>query len=202
MGNAMIDSAIFREKVNFIPVDNFKFHGVFEDESVNGLCLNNHYLPEEIICNILSHISPAKLLAPTLVCKRWCNIIKSDHFWMYLYQKSYSAKAKQLPWYVYYSFFTTKNFENLLKNTNGENKFEHWKIIKNFGDEFRIENPPEGVDALPSDVKDFNGQTSCFATSFYECNKEQVNMLKCQMVYKNELEIFLQFLNILSVSKY
>lgn len=178
MGNVLGDSVDCEAEMSSISVEDFKFHSAFESDSLNGLYLRNQYLPEEIIWNILSFVPPEKLLSLTLVCKKWCNIIKSDHFWMDLYNRFYTNKAKQLPWYVYYSFFTTKNFKNLLKNTNGEEKFKHWKIIKNFGDEFRIENPPEGADKLPSNVQDFNGKTSCFATSFYECNKIQVTEIK------------------------
>lgn len=159
--------------MHYTTVDNFEFHGIFEHETLNGSNFCNHYLPEEIIFHILSYIPPNQVLNLTLVCKKWCNIIKSHHFWMYLYNE-HLDKAKLLPWYIYYSFFTTKNYSNLLKNTNGEERFKFWKIIKNFGDEFQIEDPPLGADPLPSNVKDFNGHTSCFATSFYECNKIQV----------------------------
>lgn len=175
MGNRVINSYVGAQtEMNFTPVDQFTFLGAFEDDAVNGLCLNEHYLPEEIISNILSYIPPSKILNCSLVCRKWCNIIKSDHFWMNLYNRYYPNKAKQLPWYVYYSFFTTRNFHNLIKNGNGEEKFKYWKILKNFGDEFQIENPPAGADQLPSCVKEFNGKTSCFATSYYECNKIQV----------------------------
>lgn len=177
MGNIEISKSLSEDENKFIPVDKFEFHSAFDVDSPNGLCFNNRYLPEEICLNILSYVPPAKILNLTLVCKNWCNIIKSDHFWMHLYNRYYSNKAKQLPWYVYYSLFTTKNYENLLKNANGEQAFKHWVIIKNYGDEFQIENPPFGADPLPANVKDFNGNTSCFATSFYECNKIQVGIL-------------------------
>lgn len=174
MGNRLINKQLIEDEKNYIPVDEFEFHSALEVDSPNGLCFNNCYLPEEIVLNILSYVPPANLLNLTLVCKNWCNIIKSDHFWMHLYNRYYSNKAKQLPWYVYYSFFTTKSYENLLRNRNGEDGFKHWLIMKNFGDEFRIEDPPSGADPLPADVKDFSGKTSCFATSFFECNKIQV----------------------------
>lgn len=176
MGNIAISNSFLgkEENMNFTPVKDFDFLGAFEIDSLNGLMLNDHYLPQEVIQKILSYVPPKELLRFTTVCKNWCNFIKCDHFWMQIYNRCYPNKTKQLPWYVYYSFFTTQNYDNLLKNTNGEDKFTHWKVVKNFGDEFRIEDPPAGSDALPSTVKDFNGKTSCFATSFYECNKIQV----------------------------
>lgn len=174
MGNRLINKQSIEDEKNCIPVDEFDFHSALEVDSPNGLCFNDCYLPEEIVLNILSYVPPAKVLNLTLVCKNWCNIIKSDHYWMHLYNRYYLNKAKQLPWYVYYSFFTTKNYENLLRNANGEEGFKHWLIMKNFGDEFQIEDPPSGADPLPADIKDFSGKTSCFSTSFFECNKIQV----------------------------
>lgn len=157
----------------FVPVNKFEFMEPFEEDSTNGLCFSNIYLPEEIVADILSYMPPKNLLKLTQVCKKWCNIIKSENFWMNIYNKRHPTKAKKLPWYVFYCYFTTNNFENLLKNGNGQEQFKHWKIIKNFGDEFRIENPPCGSDPLPTGVPEFNGHTSCFSTSFYECNKIQ-----------------------------
>lgn len=176
MGNIIANYPFFHEKDmnSFTPVSDFKFHCAFEVESTNGLCLNNYYIPEEIIWNILCYVPPKQLLNSALVCKKWCNIIKSDHFWMILYSKHYLNKVKHFPWYVYYSFFTTKNYDNLLKNTHGQNGYKHWTLVKNFGDEFQIENPPIGADPLPANIQDFGGHTGCFATSFYECNKIQV----------------------------
>lgn len=162
------------DKMNFVPIEHFKFHGVFEEQSLNGSYFNNHYIPEEVIVNILSYLEPNKLLYLSVVCKRWCNIIKSDHFWMFIYNKHNLQKAKQLPWYVYYSYFTTGNFVNLLKNTTGERQYEHWKILRNPRDKFVIESIPVGADPLPCDIKDFNGRTSCFATSYGSSYKIQV----------------------------
>lgn len=161
--------------MNLDPVDRFKFCRPFQiEDSFNGLCLGNHYIPEEIIVLILSYQEPKKLLHLSLVCKKWSNIIKSDSFWMYLYNKICFKKAKQLPWYVYYLYFTTNTFHNLLKNTSGERQFHYWKINYNGGDKFKVESIPEGADPLPYDIKDFNGRTSCFATSYGLSKKIQV----------------------------
>lgn len=154
--------------------DTFTFHPQFEEDSTNGLCFKNIYLPEEIVMTILTHLPPKEILQATLVCKKWCNIIKSDIFWFELYSRIYRSKPKKLPWYVYYAFFTTDYFNrNLIKNGNGEERFNHWNIVYNYGDEFKIENPPNGSDPLPEGVLEFNNHTSCFATSYYECNKFQ-----------------------------
>lgn len=159
----------------FVDVREFKFHGLFNEVDSNGLILNKIYLPTEVIIHILSFIDPNNLLELSLVCKNWCNIIKSNIIWKEIYKRHYpKQRAKNVPWYVYYNYFTTNNYKNLIKNGNGQMRYEHWEIVKNFGDEFKIENPPVGVDPLPGNVPDFNGAKSCFATSFYECNKIQV----------------------------
>lgn len=160
--------------MNFAPVERFEFHGEFEVISINGLHFESHYIPEELLINILCFVDPKELLQLSVVCKKWCNIIKSDHFWSCLCKRFYPHKIKQLPWYIYYSYFTTNNYTNLLHNISGERRFDHWKINKNFGDKFIVESIPIGADPLPSDIKDFNGRTSCFATSFGTCRKIQV----------------------------
>lgn len=174
MGNNLNNESLSAEDMAIPPID-FTFHCTFDDDSPNGLCFNDHYLPMEVIWDIFSNLPPKELLKLTLVCKKWCNIIKSNHFWMFLYNKFYPNKAKQLPWYVYYLFFTTKNFDNLLKNATGEERFKHWTVVRQGGDKFAIESPPLGADNLPSGVKDFNNKNCCFATSFYECYKIQVH---------------------------
>ncbi|KAG5900533.1 hypothetical protein JTB14_022840 [Gonioctena quinquepunctata] len=165
------------EMEDFIPVGEFEFHDLFEEESTNGLCLDYVYIPEVLLTTILSYIPPKMLLHLSLVCKKWCNIIKSEHIWMHIYNWHRSSKAKNLPWYVYYCYFTTDNFTNLVKNGNGQEGYKHWDILHN-GDQFRIEDPPSGSDPLPVGVPDFNGYTSCFATSYSRCTKVQIIRLK------------------------
>lgn len=157
-------------------VVDFQFHDEFLLEDFNnGFVLKSYFIPEEILINILTFIEPERLLNLSLVCKSWCNIIKSSNIWRNIYEKKHPNKsAPKLPWYAFYSYFTTDNFVNLIRNGNGEERFKHWKIVKNFGDEFRIEEIPEGSDNLPENVPEFHGHKSCFSTSFYECNKAQV----------------------------
>ncbi|XP_063908730.1 F-box only protein 6-like isoform X2 [Zophobas morio] len=133
-------------KKEYEPVETFKFLQSFTEETNNGLYLNYVYFPEEVITMILSYVDPTELLHVSEVCKKWCNIIKSDTFWANIYQRKCGKKPKKLPC---------------------------WTIVVNYGDQFRIEDPPCGADPLPIDVPEFNGRTSCFATSYYECNKLQ-----------------------------
>lgn len=180
MGNSVIgNNNHCRDKMakQYTSVDKFEFHGLLEEQDLNnGLIFNGTFIPDEILTQILSFIPSKRLLPLTLVCKKWCNIIKSEIFWMEIYNYDHPNKAKLLPWYVYYLYYTTANFSNLLKNGNGQEQFAHWVILKNLGDQFKIEDPPCGTIPLPEGVSDFNGHTCCFATSYYECTKIQVNI--------------------------
>lgn len=92
---------------------------------------------------------------------------------MIIYERTHGTKGKLLPWYLYYQYFTGNYFDtNLLLNGNGEKKYQHWQVEREYGDKFRIEDPPCGSDELPS-VPDFIGHSGCFATSYYECTKSQ-----------------------------
>lgn len=161
-----------------------------DDNTVNGLYFNNKFVPEEILCLILSFADDRNILKYTTVCKKWHNVIKSYTFWCSKYKRKYGRKAKKLPWYLYYCLFVHNFFEsNLIRNGCGEEGFNHWNILKNYGDEFKIENTPNGADPLPLDVADFNGKTSCFATSYFECSKEQTIELNNVKLYSHILDV-------------
>lgn len=171
------DDLTFQE----ILINEFEFLENFdlsEDTSANGMIFNGIYVPEEILSLIISLIPPPDILQLSLVCKYWCNLIKSESFWKRLFDKKHKSETKNLPWYVYYCYLTTDNFINLLKNGNGELKFEHWNVVRSFDNGFKIENPPQVSDPLPKGIPEFNGKTSCFSTSHFECVKYQVLNIK------------------------
>lgn len=185
------------ETMNIEDILKYKFHQPFavEDE-INGLCFNGVYLPEEIVTLILSLISPDQILRASLVCKRWCNIIKSTTFWFRLYEETQGKHPEKLPWYVFYGFFTNLLDHNLLKNGNGQERFNYWNIIENGGEQFIVEETPAGADPLPLDVPDFNGHKCCFATSYQRCVKRQEitllqNKLLAYIVNKFKPDIYL-----------
>lgn len=153
----------------------YEFHGPLKDEDeTNGLCFKNVYLPEEVVTLILSFISPEHILKTTLVCKKWCNIIKSTLFWTDIYKRKVGKQPEKLPWYVFYCYFATDLLDrNLLKNGNGQKGFKHWEIIADGGSGFTVEKDPCGADPLPPNIPEFNGCTSCFATSYDNCIKRQ-----------------------------
>lgn len=143
-------------------------------EETNGLCLSNVYIPEEVLLHILAYVDPKEILKYSLVCHTWNKLIKSYALWSIIYKRKYNRKPKKLPWYLYYCHLSTNYFDtNLLRNGNGQDKFENWKIKRDGGDKCIIENPPVGADPLPLDVPEFYNKTSCFATSYDTCYKVQ-----------------------------
>ncbi|XP_066263081.1 F-box only protein 6-like [Euwallacea similis] len=164
-----------------VPDDkNIQFLGQFDlqGDPLNGLVLNGSYVPQEILVNILTYLTPSDILKCSLVCKNWHNIAKSNALWHDIYNyKEYPKKAKKLPWYVFYCFYTTDNFKNLIRNGNGQERFNHWNIVANEGDKFIVENEPYGSCPLPEEPE-FLGHTSCFATSYDKCAKYQEVDLK------------------------
>lgn len=96
----------------------FEFHGkLIQENPTNGLCFNGIFLPEEVVEVILSHVSVKHILHATLVCKTWCNIIKSSHFWSRIYKRQGGKTTRNLPWYIFYCHFATELLDrNLLKN--------------------------------------------------------------------------------------
>jgi hypothetical protein len=48
-----------------------------------------------------------------------------------------------------------------------------WNVLSSGGDNWAVEDPPHGADAVPQS-EEFGDLTSCFATSYYSCSKEQI----------------------------
>ncbi|KAI4457326.1 f-box only protein 6-like protein [Holotrichia oblita] len=134
--------------------------------------------PEEIVGEIFKKLPPHERLRSRLVCKRWNEII------IYILYNKYNKYFKThytpetLPVDLcYITLFSKRIRQNLLKNVNGEESFKYWKILANGGDGIVVEDLPYGSDELPDGVEEFNGNTSCFATSYGLGHKEQVIMV-------------------------
>lgn len=155
-------------------------------DETNGLVFNDIPLPEEIIMLILSYVDTKTLLSCKLVCKEWKTLICSTHFWRIKLKHVNKTTKKHLPWYVYYSYFASNLFDrNLIQNGNAEKDFKNWKIVANGGDAWKKEPVPAGADLLPENVPDFNGETSCFATSYITCAKYQkINLRKNKLIQR------------------
>ncbi|CAH0552975.1 unnamed protein product [Brassicogethes aeneus] len=172
MGNFLENNISTNMVDKFDSVRDFKFMDAFSVQEAIGLCFNDIYIPEEILFKILSFLEPKLLLKYSQVCKKWCNVIKSDIFWKDMFRLNSDENPGNFPWYVYYCYLTTKNFNNLLKNGNGAKEFKHWKIKHNGGDKIDIEKPPIGSKPLP-DEPEFVKDKSCFVTSYQKGSKYQ-----------------------------
>ncbi|XP_015110546.1 F-box only protein 6 [Diachasma alloeum] len=148
----------------------------FDPEGDNGLVLSSTYIPEELLGEIFCYIDPVTLLSFQLVCQRWKNIIQ-EYVWRKKAELVFGQSLqsiKDLRWSVYYHICRGKLFErNLVKNHSGQTGLDKsWHIISQGGDHWRVEKPPVGVTPLPKDPV-FEGNQSCFATSYYTCTKSQ-----------------------------
>ncbi|GLH14089.1 hypothetical protein R5R35_007962 [Gryllus longicercus] len=152
--------------------------GAFADCGNNGRIIGGENVPEEILSLILSHVDSKSLPNCRLVCQRWKNIIDLDIWRFKLEKKVYRQLTNLLhnirsPFPIIYRVFKHKSFNrNLIKNPSGEEKLCHWEILKNGGDGWKIEEPPNGADELPFD-ENFP-TTSCFSTSYIRCTKVQL----------------------------
>lgn len=57
---------------------------------------------------------------------------------------------------------------------------KHWKLVTNDGDSWKVEKAPKGCHDFPKDVENdkIKVHTSCFATTYNSCSKEQIIDLK------------------------
>ncbi|KAG7201956.1 hypothetical protein KM043_004660 [Ampulex compressa] len=149
----------------------------FDEESDNGFILGSVYIPKELLMEIFCYVDYKTLLSCQLVCKHWKILIQS-----YIWRKRAELTLGQLlpaikdiPWSNYYMICKKKPFgRNLLKNHSGEYGIkQNWKILRQRGHKWIIENPPVGVPALPAEEPVFEGKQYCFVTSFDECTKMQ-----------------------------
>ncbi|XP_069696587.1 F-box only protein 6-like isoform X2 [Periplaneta americana] len=137
-----------------------------------------NYLPPEMIINILSYVDAKTLVNLRLVSHSWKHFIDNEVWKLKTSREKYrSLKSvdpkRKLPWFVYYLICVKDPFEkNLLKNHCGQEKLTHWDIISSGGDRWVVEDPPQGAEKLP-ESEEFGKLTSCFATSYHSCSKEQ-----------------------------
>ncbi|KAJ9578680.1 hypothetical protein L9F63_005104 [Diploptera punctata] len=136
-------------------------------------------IPEEIIVNILSYVDASTLLKLRLCCKWWKNLIDKEVWRLKTSRQKYSSLRSvnprhKLPWFVYYKIFVEDPFEkNLIQNHCGQGNLGGWDVLSSGGNGWRVENPPVGADILPCS-EEFENLTSCFATSYHSCSKEQL----------------------------
>ncbi|XP_066999154.2 F-box only protein 44 isoform X2 [Anabrus simplex] len=145
-------------------------------EEINGLFLDGKCIPEDILGILLSYLDSDSLLKCRLVCQIWKQVIDTDVWRLKINNETYRllqtcAARTKYPWIIYFWICKRNPFwRNLLKNHCGQDDQEHWTIITSGGNGWQVEDPPTGADALPREL----GYTSCFATSYHSCSKEQL----------------------------
>lgn len=158
---------------------------VVDENDNNGLILNNQYIPEEVLASVLYHVDHKSLVKCMLVCKRWNYLIRN-----YVWRKKSEtivgrllpADDEHLPWSLHYLICKPHGpFErNLVRNHSGsEGLKKHWRIIRNQGNKWSVEEPPVGVPGLPESETLFQEKKICFVTSFDYCSKTQtIDLIK------------------------
>ncbi|XP_065142203.1 F-box only protein 44-like [Paramisgurnus dabryanus] len=137
----------------------------------------NSAVVEEILLNL-----PAEdvVLKCRLVCREWKELVDSQAHWRERCRREgiepcrregiEPCNASRPPTKLCLFYFMTKKRRNLLKNTRAEDHFNGWILVKNGGDEWKIE---ENFAALPND-----NNKKCFSTSYRLCLKQQLINLK------------------------
>ncbi|XP_014481183.1 PREDICTED: F-box only protein 44-like [Dinoponera quadriceps] len=150
---------------------------LFNEKGDNGLVLCDKYIPSELLVEIFCNSNLKTLLNCQLVCQRWKMLIQS-YVWPKKVEMTLGKpfpRGKNIPWGVFYLICKKKPFErNLIKNhSGGDGVGRHWQIISQGGDQWAIENPPQGVPELPMTESVFEGKQNCFVTSYHFCFKTQ-----------------------------
>lgn len=165
---------------------------MFDENSDNGLVICEKYIPSELLAEILCHANLKTVLNCQLVCKRWKMLIQS-----YVWRKKAELtlgkpfpRYKKIPWEVFYLICKKKPFErNLLKNHSGANKKKYWRIVREGGDSWKVEEPPVGVPELPPTEPVFEGKQVCFVTSYQSCLKMQLIDLVAEGLHPYVLDV-------------
>ncbi|XP_063224533.1 F-box only protein 6-like [Bacillus rossius redtenbacheri] len=144
---------------------------------VNGYVLSGVVIPEEVLVHLVSFADLPTLLACRLVCRVWRELVDSQALRRKLKREGHryhSSRAvdvsADLPLDLYCSIFDKDPYgRNLLKNPCGEEGLKHWTVLRDGGDRLVVETAPGGCDPVPAEA----GGSSCFATSYGDCSKEQ-----------------------------
>ncbi|XP_062587269.1 F-box only protein 6-like [Saccostrea cucullata] len=139
-------------------------------------------VPDTVLLHVLSFVNEKDLLLRcSLVCKTWKQLIDSQTLWKTKCERAGYYSSKWLPFppddFKKY-FFQNPYKRNLIQNPRALDKFNHWKIVKNGGDRFVVENKPSGSHPLEK-FTDIKGPYKCWVTSYGMCEKHQtIDLLK------------------------
>ena len=140
-------------------------------------------LPDELQEHVFRFLDLKTLLNCRQTCKKICETLSSDRVWRNILCRKIGLKNLalcgvtanvHLKWQ--WSFLLAKHGllgKNLLKSAE---LLSSWNVLSSGGDGWTVECPPHGADPLPEEA----GVSSCFATSFHSCSKQQViDLWKC-----------------------
>ncbi|XP_051493034.1 F-box only protein 6-like isoform X2 [Apus apus] len=102
-------------------------------------------LPEDVLVELLSLLPARDLIhACRLVCRQWRYVVDLTTLWKRKCQREgfyiQNLDRSVSDWKIFYMLCRLKR--NLIKNPCAEENFQHWKLDKNDGDEWKIEDLP------------------------------------------------------------
>ncbi|XP_059188564.1 F-box only protein 2-like isoform X3 [Centropristis striata] len=123
----------------------------------------------EVLEEIFLHLPPHQVVVVCrLVCHQWKEVADSESLWKERCRREgYRIRdASKIPrdWRMFY--FLCKKRRNLLKNPRGEHEMKNWQILKNGGDNWKVEGV---LVAHPNKIVKKN-----FVTSYGMCRKGQL----------------------------
>lgn len=144
----------------------------------NGYILSGVVLSEDCLVQLLARVDDITLCSCKLICKVWKNIISGHQVWstkLSLAGVSVPRTVQQITTNYFRSMYFNHQFgKNCLKNNDGSEDYEHWRIDESGGDGWIIENPPIGCEQVP----DHLNTSSCFVTSYGRCRKSQIIIMQ------------------------
>ncbi|XP_071623539.1 F-box only protein 6-like [Heliangelus exortis] len=134
-------------------------------------------LPEDVLVELLSQVPVRDLIhGCRAVCRQWRDVVDLNTLWKRKCQREgfyvQSLDRSISDWKTFYLLSHLKR--NLIKNPCAEESFQHWKLDKNGGDEWKVEElPGDHGTALPEPKA-----RKYFVTSYGPCFKSQCICLK------------------------
>lgn len=132
-----------KRKKNKIIINSSSNSNQSSNISAKNLIFPINDLPDDLLQDVFLHLNSEDLCSNVqLVCKRWYNIINTDHFWIQKSLNDYRLNEylitrlnlKEIEWnhlakHIYFSNLFGKN---LLVNSCGIDSFDNWCFIQNF----------------------------------------------------------------------
>lgn len=190
MGNTLKSDSAYPSPMSWFPGrgnDSSRRRDEEEDaaDEINGLSLAGHLIYPELLTEILSYVPDGDLVhRARLVCRQWRLVVDEPGLWKRKAQRrgcrlphtGTRGAGHAWPQHTYRNIAVKNPFgRNLIRNPDGkQGVLVEWQSKHTSRHGWKIEDPPAGADSLET-VDELQGRcTSCWATTYYPCEKWQV----------------------------